>query len=71
VQGCKVESSEAVGILMVDPSPKLALEGWLVAVAPAVLPAKGFVVQNVDLHLGELVFECCKVQERGLILLPH
>lgn len=66
-----MESSEAIRILMIDPSSKLALKGWLVAVAPAVLPAKGFVMQDVDLHLGELVFEGCKVQEGGLIFLPH
>ena len=61
MQSCKMQSSESIRILMIDPCSKLTFKRWLVAIAPAVLPAKSFIMQDVNLHLGELIFERCKV----------
>lgn len=61
MQGCKMESRESIRILMIDPCSQLTFECWLVTIAPAVLPTKSFIMQYINLHLGELVFECCEV----------
>lgn len=61
MQSCKMKSSESIRILMIDPCSQLAFKCWLVTITPAVLPAKSFIVQYINLHLGKLVFECSKV----------
>lgn len=61
MQSCKMKGSESIRILMIDPCSQLTFKCWLVTITPAVLPAKSFIMEYINLHLGELVFECCKV----------